>query len=102
MKLRNKGNRTVEINDQLISAPHDNEDIWEIKEKDRTLDKMSRALKELNKEQELCVTLFYLERKSYQQVADQTGYSLMQVKSHIQNGKRNLKLHLERLQQNER
>ena len=36
-----------------------------------------------------------------QQVADQTGYSLMQVKSHIQNGKRNLKLQLERLQQDE-
>jgi RNA polymerase sigma factor (sigma-70 family) len=101
MKLRDKGKRTVEINDRAISAPHDNEDIREIIERDRKLDTMSKALKQLNKEQELCVTLFYLEKKSYQQVADHTGYSLLQVKSHIQNGKRNLKLHIERLQQNE-
>ena len=102
MKLRDKGKRTYEINDQVISAPQDNEDINEIKKKDRALDTMSQALKELSKEQELCVTLFYLEKKSYQQVADHTGYNMMQVKSHIQNGKRNLKLHMERLQQNER
>ncbi|MEP7165933.1 MAG: sigma-70 family RNA polymerase sigma factor [Ferruginibacter sp.] len=102
MKLRDKGKSTYEINEQVLAAPHDAGDIREIEEKDRTLDKMAQALKELNKEQQLCVTLFYLEKKSYQQVADQTGFSLMQVKSHIQNGKRNLKLQLERLQQNER
>jgi RNA polymerase sigma-70 factor (ECF subfamily) len=72
-----------------------------LEEKDKTLDQMSDALLKLNKEQQLCVTLFYLEKKSYQQIASQTGYSMMQVKSHIQNGKRNLKLLLERSQQNE-
>ena len=101
MKLRDKGKATYEINDQLMSAPNESQDIKDIMEKDKTLDKMAQALKELNKEQQLCVTLFYLEKKSYQQVSDQTGFSLMQVKSHIQNGKRNLKLQLERLQQNE-
>ncbi|RYG02265.1 MAG: sigma-70 family RNA polymerase sigma factor, partial [Chitinophagaceae bacterium] len=50
----------------------------------------------LNNDQQLCVTLFYLEKKSYQQIADQTGYNMMQVKSHIQNGKRNLKTILEK------
>ena len=102
MKLRDKGKQTYEINEKLLAAPHEAADIKEIEEKDRTLDKMAQALKELNIEQQLCVTLFYLEKKSYQQVADQTGYSLLQVKSHIQNGKRNLKIQLERLQQNER
>ena len=102
MKLRDKGKSTYEINENILAAPHEGHDIKEIEEKDKTLDQMAQALKELNKEQQLCVTLFYLEKKSYQQVADQTGYSLMQVKSHIQNGKRNLKLQLERLQQNER
>lgn len=102
MKLRDKGKVTYEINDQLMSAPNESQDIKDILEKDKALDKMALALKELNKEQQLCVTLFYLEKKSYQQVSEQTGYSLMQVKSHIQNGKRNLKLLLERLQQNER
>jgi RNA polymerase sigma-70 factor (ECF subfamily) len=40
--------------------------------------------------------LFYLEKKSYQEIAENTGFTLMQVKSHIQNGKRNLKLLLDK------
>ena len=57
---------------------------------------MTSSLEELNKEQKQCVSLFYLEKKTYQDIADETGYSLMQVKSYIQNGKRNLKILLER------
>ena len=101
MKLRDKGKYTYEINERVLAAPHDEIEIKKLKEKDKTLDNMSLALKELNKEQQLCVTLFYLEKKTYQQVADETGYSLMQVKSHIQNGKRNLKILIERSQENE-
>ena len=101
MKLRDKGKYTYELNDKALAAPQDEAQIKELKEKDKTLDTMSLALKELNKEQQHCVTLFYLEKKSYQQVADETGYSLMQVKSHIQNGKRNLKILMERSQENE-
>jgi RNA polymerase sigma-70 factor (ECF subfamily) len=41
--------------------------------------------------------LFYLQGKSYQEVAEATGYNLNQVKSYIQNGKRNLKIVLSRL-----
>jgi RNA polymerase sigma-70 factor (ECF subfamily) len=36
--------------------------------------------------------LFYLEKKSYQEISEETGFSMMQVKSYIQNGKRNLKI----------
>ena len=49
------------------------------------------ALDQLNDEQKLCVGLFYLQQKSYQDIANQTGFTLNQVKSYIQNGKRNLK-----------
>jgi len=56
---------------------------------------MQEALSDLNKEQQQCITLFYLEKQSYHEIAQQTGFSLMQVKSHIQNGKRNLKTQLE-------
>ena len=101
MKLRDKGKYTVEINDQVVPAAQDGLVIQEIKEKDKALDSLSKALGELNKEQQLCVTLFYLEKKSYQQVADITGYSLMQVKSNIQNGKRNLKIIMEKNSNNE-
>ena len=40
--------------------------------------------------------MFYLEKKSYQGIAEETGFSLLQVKSYIQNGKRNLRLLLEK------
>jgi len=57
---------------------------------------MELSLKELNPEQQQCVTLFYLHKKSYQEVSDETGYNMLQVKSYIQNGKRNLKLLIEK------
>ena len=44
----------------------------------------------------MCVRLFYLEDKSYREVAEATGFDLGKVKSAIQNGKRNLKLYLEK------
>jgi RNA polymerase sigma-70 factor (ECF subfamily) len=40
--------------------------------------------------------LFYLEKKSYQEISEQTGYNFMQVKSYIQNGKRNLRIWVEK------
>ena len=60
-------------------------------EREAELIEMEKALYQLKKEQEQCIRLFYLQRKSYQEVADRTGLSIKQVKSHIQNGKRNLK-----------
>ena len=52
---------------------------------------LTHGLEMLKAEQRTCIELFYLKGKSYQQVADETGYSLNEVKSFIQNGKRNLK-----------
>lgn len=63
----------------------------DVKWKDYTLTQLEAALEDLNEEQRKTLVLFYLQKKSYQQIMDQTGYSYMQVKSFIQNGKRNLK-----------
>jgi RNA polymerase sigma-70 factor (ECF subfamily) len=54
------------------------------------------SINELNEEQKSCVILFYLQKKSYNEIAATTGYSVMQVKSNIQNGKRNLKILVEK------
>ncbi len=97
MRLREKqGKITAEINDKLTTHPQEETDRQLLLNNDRTLDMMEEALKELNPEQRQCVTLFYLEKKSYQEVSDETGYSLLQVKSYIQNGKRNLKIMIEK------
>ena len=48
------------------------------------------ALNTLREEQKRCLELMYFENKTYQEISLLTGYSLKQVKSYIQNGKRNL------------
>ena len=98
MKLRGKGRFSTAIDERLMATPVDPEEKNYYIEKDKTLNDLAGAIQQLNKEQQLCVTLFYLEKKSYQEIARQTSYSIMQVKSHIQNGKRNLKLIMEKMQ----
>jgi RNA polymerase sigma-70 factor (ECF subfamily) len=96
MKLRDKGKYPVEITAKMAATPDVSEDKNLLIEKDNTLIELQAALQQLSKEQQVCVTLFYLEKKSYTEISGETGYSMMQVKSHIQNGKRNLKLLLEK------
>ncbi len=62
---------------------------------DVLLQEMKNCLPRLKDKQRICVERFYLQNKSYQDIADETGYSLNEIKSHIQNGKRNLKLMIE-------
>ena len=52
---------------------------------------MEEAIEQLPTEQKRCIELFYMQEKSYQQVMELTGFDFKQVKSYIQNGKRNLK-----------
>ena len=101
MQFRDKNKAPVELNEQVLHQEADDV-LQSLREKEQLLDWMHDSLKSLSPEQQQCVTLFYLEKKSYQQIAEETGYSLLQVKSFIQNGKRNLKLMiLQRQQQND-
>lgn len=63
----------------------------ELMQKEYTLEQMNNALVQLAEEQKNSLTLFYLQKMTYQQIMDKTGYTFIQVKSYIQNGKRNLK-----------
>lgn len=62
---------------------------------EQMIEYMKSCLPRLKEKQRECVELFYLQNKSYQQIAEITTYSLNEIKSYIQNGKRNLKLLLE-------
>ena len=53
---------------------------------------LEQAIAQLGVEQRKCIELFYLKKLRYVDVAKETRYSLKEVKSYIQNGKRNLKL----------
>ncbi len=99
-----KNHCLMKLRDKHIIVPADEEksltaqdmDKQSVIEKEAALTYLEKALDELNAEQKTCVTLFYLQKRSYQRIADQTGFTLLQVKSHIQNGKRNLKILVEK------
>lgn len=56
-----------------------------------TEEMLNPYFKELKNEQAVCLRCFYLQEMSYKQIIEQTGFSFKEVKSYIQNGKRNLK-----------
>lgn len=60
-------------------------------EKEERFLQLERCIDRLPEKQKQSVDLFFLKEKCYKEVAELTGYSLNEVKSYIQNGKRNLK-----------
>lgn len=99
MKLRDRqGKMPAELSDKHAVTAAEETNYQDLLQNDHTLDLLEESLKELNPEQQQCVTLFYLQKKSYTEVSELTGFSMLQVKSYIQNGKRNLKLLIEKKQ----
>ncbi len=63
-------------------------------DKEFVLEHLKNGIDELREEQQTCIELFYLKDCSYAEVSKITGYSLNEVKSYIQNGKKNLKRYI--------
>lgn len=99
MQLRNAFTM-VEVGEEHTIAADDNS-LAELANKDAALNSLEAALGDLQVEQKTCITLFYLQKKSYADIATSTGFSLLQVKSYIQNGKRNLKILVEKKMNNQ-
>ena len=98
MRLRDKGRLAGPL-PESVAGPLPEVEQTEIGQrvlKEQQLTRLETAIGELPTEQGSCIRLFYLDKLSYQEVATATGYSYMQVKSYIQNGKRNLKIMLEK------
>jgi RNA polymerase sigma-70 factor (ECF subfamily) len=91
MLFRKKGNITMELKRELES-----EDTLEQKKNEEIqINLLEDAIETLKEEQKKCIKLFYLEYKSYHEIAELLYMDLKKVKSAIQNGKRNLKINLE-------
>jgi RNA polymerase sigma-70 factor (ECF subfamily) len=92
MQIRaRKGKKTEEIYAQVVENDfllHQEEE----SELESDLTRLERCVRLLGDEQQKCVRLFFLEEKCYKDIAAITGFDLNKVKSHIQNGKRNLKI----------
>ncbi|MES2810714.1 MAG: sigma-70 family RNA polymerase sigma factor [Bacteroidota bacterium] len=64
--------------------------------KETQLSLLELCMKKLTSAQKHSVELFFLNEKCYKEITDITGYTLNEVKSYIQNGKRNLKICMEK------
>lgn len=97
MYLRNH-NKYIPIELQEHHAEHlpEEDSLREKLEKEQLLELVEQGMETLGQEQKQCVILFYLNKKSYQEISENTGFSLLQVKSFIQNGKRNIKVWVEK------
>jgi RNA polymerase sigma factor (sigma-70 family) len=100
MKIRK--NKTVRLEPEALKKKSDelfvetaDELHHDLKLEAYTLKELGSAMGYLKEPQRLCIELVYLKEKSYVEVCEMTGYSLNEVKSHVQNGKRNLKIRLE-------
>ena len=63
---------------------------------EHNLSKLEDCMKTLNQEQKQSIELFFMQEKTYQEVSQLTGFEVNKVKSYLQNGKRNLKICLEK------
>jgi RNA polymerase sigma-70 factor (ECF subfamily) len=102
MQLRGRGLQTVfmETLPEELGENFNTQESLDTKENlhEQQIENLGDALAHLNQEQKLCIDLFYLQKLSYKEIEEKTGYSFQQVKSHIQNGKRNLRIYLEQQQ----
>jgi len=91
MQLRTPRNlKTVEIPESLMQS-EENVHLNGVFEKEENLKKLEYCLGTLTEEQRNVVKLFYLEGKCYNEIVELTGMEWNQVRSFIQNGRRNLK-----------
>lgn len=102
MQLRNKGHQTVFFESFPEDLLEKTDSSASILQNENWLEQQSteliQALQEINHDQKICIELFYFQKYSYKEIEQKKGYSFQQVKSHIQNGKRNLKIILEQKQ----
>jgi len=98
MQLRTPKNlKTVEFKTELVQT-EENVHLNGVFEKEENLKKLDYCLGTLTDDQKKAVSLFYLEGKCYNEIAEITGQDWNQVRSFIQNGRRNLKLCMEKSQ----
>jgi RNA polymerase sigma factor (sigma-70 family) len=95
MKLRSKKGQPSIIDADVM---HLQENIHPdgVMEKENQLNTMEYCIEQLPQEQKQAIELFYLKEKCYKEIADTTNTDINKVRSFIQNGRRNLKICMEK------
>ena len=95
MKLRKDGRERMQ-RENLGDFMETTQDLHPIEEQDEDLQaRLAICLEKLKEHQRQCVELFYYGQKCYREIAAELALNELDVKSYIQNGKRNLKICLE-------
>lgn len=101
--LRKKNNLlTISLDDPVMQngrEVHQEDDFTDLDPFPDITDQLHDCLQSLPDNQSTCVRMFYFEKKSYADISTTTLMSLDQVRSNIQNGRRNLKKCIEHKQQ---
>ncbi len=91
MQLRTPKNlKTVEFKAELVQM-EENVHLNGVLEKEENFRKLEYCMATLTEEQRKAIQLFYLDGKCYNEIVEITGQEWNQVRSFIQNGRRNLK-----------
>ena len=73
------------------------QDLHPLDKEDHSIEEaLKDCIEQLRSEQKQCIELFYYKKLCYQEIAERLGMNEKKVKSFLQNGKRNLKICLER------
>ena len=102
-----KGNKHTHLSfdafsiEPVLSDQNNGDQIEEVQGLEDQLQLLEKVISQLKPDQELCIRLFFMEQLSYEQIMSKTQFSFKEVKSHLQNGKRNLKILMEQNQNNE-
>lgn len=92
MELR-KNDEHADISENTLAAFMESDDQVHRKMKEEELFViMQDCLQRLNDYQQVCMKYFYLQQKTYAQTAELLDLTEKEVKSHLQNGRRNLKI----------
>ena len=98
MQLRSAKNvKTTALNESVVQL-EENLHLNGVMDKESQLEQMTGCIQSLPGEQKQCIELFYLQNKSYNEIVDITGFDWNSVRSYIQNGRRNLKICMETIE----
>ena len=94
MKLRKDktGPKQVEADFMQFSQKMHPEEESDILDKEIAFERMQYCIERLPEDQKLAVQLFYLKEKCYKEIAEETENDINKIRSYIQNGRRNLKI----------
>ena len=96
MQLRTPKNLKTVALPPLLMQNEEDVHLNGVMEKEENFQKMEKCIASLSDDQRTMIKLFYLEGKCYNEIVEITGMEWNHVRSSIQNGRRNLKLCMEK------